>query len=135
MTIMSSDGRMSIDVGSHTIWRALCSTVHVRLKDQAEKIRPALDLFDHSCCRSKDGIAAARAVNLIRDGLARVKPEEVVFNENDLKQKAPWGNDISPAITSCANYFTTADGGDLLAELVRILTYAFYAGADILIQG
>ncbi len=52
-----------------------------------------------------------------------------MFDIDDRKKEVPWKGNISSAITSCANLYTTSDGKDLLFELVSVLVYA-----DIKIQ-
>lgn len=54
-----------------------------------------------------------------------------MINAEDLNEIAPWGEHISEVITSLAHYFVTADGKDLLGELVSILSYANVLGLDI----
>lgn len=133
MTIATEDAQQYIDIGTYEIWQALRSTIAVHVPKSRE-IRPALDFLESGSCNAKKGLETARALNLIRDALSAVKPNQLVFDSSDLSKKAPWAGDISPVITSCANYLTTADGKDLLAELVGILTYAFYMNTDIEIQ-
>ena len=48
----------------------------------------------------------------------------LVYDMNDTKKKAPWEGNISSVITSCGNFFTTADGKDLIFELTSLLCYA-----------
>ncbi|MGI6172281.1 MAG: Imm70 family immunity protein [Christensenellales bacterium] len=131
MTIVTSDGRQSVDVGNADIWRALVSTILVRLPKKEKELRQAVRFLQSGKCEAKDGLETARSMNLVRDALSQIGPEKMVYDASDFTKTAPWGTDISPAITSCANYFTTADGKDLLSELVGILIYAFYAKVDV----
>ena len=62
----------------------------------------------------------------MRDKLSNYPPEELVYDINDRSKHAPWEGNISPVVTSCANFYTTADGKDLLFEIVSILTYGAY---------
>lgn len=41
-----------------------------------------------------------------------------------IEKTVPWKGKLSPVITACANLYTTADGKDLLLEVVCILSYA-----------
>lgn len=46
-----------------------------------------------------------------------------MYDIDNPKLLAPWKDNLSPVVTSCANMFTTADGQDLLFEIVSILCY------------
>ena len=54
-----------------------------------------------------------------------------MYDKDDPSRVAPWSGNISGIVTSCGNMFLTADGKDLLYELVSILTYAHYANVDV----
>lgn len=56
-------------------------------------------------CDVLNHILLARQFNLIRDALSAFKPEEMVFDYEDLSRQAPWENNISLAVTSCGNFF------------------------------
>lgn len=46
----------------------------------------------------------------------------------------PWKGRLSNVITSCANLYTTADGKDLLYEVVSILCYAEVAAVSVRVE-
>lgn len=124
MVIQSSDNKRFIDVGSDIIWDALISTVTVRLDYYKDQIPMAMQFLLVKRCTAEDALATAVQFNLIRDQLSKFKPAEVLFDRFDYNKKAPWGDKISKVITSLAHYFVTADGKDLLYEIVSILCYA-----------
>lgn len=132
MIIQSSDNKRFIDVGSDIIWDALVSTVSVRLDYYREQIPLAMQFLLTKQCAAKNALATAVQFNLIRDELSKFKPEEVLFDRYDHSIKAPWGDQISEVITSLAHYFITADGKDLLNEIVSILCYADVLQLDVL---
>ena len=80
---------------------------------------------------SKECLTAAKEFNFLRDALSQIAPSKIIYDDKKPDQLPPWGKDISPVITSCANYLTTGSGDDLLAEIVKILVYAAYSKADI----
>lgn len=127
MTLVSSDGNRSVDIGQATILHSLYSTILVRIKDVSEFAPDALRVLKSGVYTGKDGLMVARQLNLIRDRLAQLSPELAVYDMNNLSARAPWEGHISEVITSCGNMFLTADGKDLLFELVSILVYAYYA--------
>lgn len=124
MRIETEDGKRTVNIGGGDIWNSVYSTVRVRLKDHQKEIPLALRFFERGRCEARDAMETARQINLIRDMLARYSPDEAVYDFRDPKKKAPWGNNISYVITSCANLYTTVNGQDLLYEAVSILCYA-----------
>lgn len=125
MIIQSNDSEKTVDIGSGDIFHSLYSTIKVRLK-RFDDIDTAIQFMDSGICEYVDALECARQFNLIRDHLSQISPCDAVYDYKDLNKKAPWAGNISPTITSCANLYTTADGKDLLFEIVSILTYAFY---------
>lgn len=131
MRIISNDGKKYVDVGNSDIWYALYSTACISFGLKKKKIKNAISFMESGKCKANTGYETARQFNLIRDELSRIPPEKLIYDMRDRKKSAPWINKISPAITSCGNLFTTADGKDLIAEVVGILCYGEIAGTDI----
>ena len=75
--------------------------------------------------------AIAEQINQLRDELSQFPPEKAIYDIDNPKLPAPWDGKLSPVVTSCANIFTTADGQDLLYEIVSILCYAKIAKTSI----
>lgn len=121
MILITSDGKRIVDVGTSDIWTSLYSTVVIRLRKVHENIPLALKLFKDGKCLPENATKTARQINLIRDSLASVRVDEIVY---DMNKKIPWLEDVSSIVTSAGNFYITADGKDLLFEIVSILTYA-----------
>lgn len=124
MIIVSEDNKRMVDIGTSDIWHSVYSTIEVRLGRFKKKVPLAIAFFENGKCESGDAMETARQFNLIRDELSQFEPEKAVYDCNNLKLVAPWKNKLSPVTTSCANLYTTADGQDLLFEVVSILCYA-----------
>jgi len=60
-------------------------------------------------------------ISAIKDQLKDYSPDMVVWDLNDLSKKPPWGDKISPTITSLANYFVTSDGRDMFDVVLLAL--------------
>lgn len=132
MRIKSSNSKRSVDVGSSEIWFSIYSTAEKRLGLFKKKIPKAMDFLRKPVCEPEDALETARQFNLLRDELSKYPPSKAVYDMNDTSKKAPWEDDLSPVVTSCANLYTTADGQDLLFEIVSILTYAHYAKVSVI---
>ena len=122
-TISTSDNELFVNVGSGDIWISLMSTVDIRLKNK-KNISYAVNFLHSGECSAEDALETAKQFNIIRDELSKFGPDKIIYDSEDLKKEAPWKDNISPTVTSCANFFTTADGKDLFSEIVNILTYA-----------
>ena len=131
MNIVSSDAKRCIPLGGSDTWQTLCSTIYFHLTSYANQIPHVFSFLETGSCDSWNCLTTAREFNIVRDLLSQLKPSQIVYDENDPLKQPPWGDNISPVITSCANYLTSGEGDDLLAEIVKILTYAAYAKVDI----
>lgn len=131
MILQSDDGHRMLDVGNGELIYSVYSTVNVRLEHLLPQVRLAIAFLRSGSCPADEAQETARQINLIRDALAQVPPEQAVFNQQDLSQQGPWSGNLSPVITSCANLYTTADGRDLLYELIVILVYASVIGVNV----
>jgi len=123
MTIFSEDRKVYADIGNYSYWNCFYSTIVVKLKKLKKEILQALSFLENVECKPIDCIETARQLNLIRDNLSKISPKELVYDLNDLSKRPPWEGNISPVVTSCGNFFTTADGKDLIYELNVVLCY------------
>lgn len=134
MRLITTDGNRNVNIGSYEIWHCLYSTVAVKLKDYMNTAPKAFLFLKSGECRSDQAMETAREINLVRDGLAEVSPDDAVYDIDNMDKVAPWKGKLSPVITSCNTMFTTSDGKDLLYEIVSILCYAGIKKVDVEIQ-
>lgn len=131
MNIRTKDGKYVIDV-SYENWFSLYSTIVGRIGEKGE-ISEALIFLKEMNCHWNQGLSIARQINIIRDKLSQVKPEDAIYSIDDIMKEAPWTGKLSPVITSCANMYITNDGKDLLYEIVALLCYAEYTKNDVIV--
>lgn len=131
MILQSTDGSRALDVGNGDLINSIRSTVSTWIRPLLAQVPLAIDFLDSGQCQSDAAQETARQINLIRDALSQVPPDEAVFDQSDLTRQAPWVGNLSPVITSCANLYTTSDGQDLLFEIVSVLVYASVARVDV----
>ena len=134
MKIISSDYARVIDVGSSEVWNALCATVKVLLSKKQAAIVHALEFMSSGVCESENCIECAKEINRVRDLLSQFSLDKIVYDETKKSFVPDWAKSISPVITSCANFFTTADGEDLLFEIVSILSYGGLTGHRVTVE-
>lgn len=131
MIITTTNNKRHVDVGNSDIWKSVLSTADVRLASMKKNISLAMDFLESGKCHAKDAFETARQINLIRDAFSQIAPGDAVYDRDNPKLAAPWSDNLSGIITSCGNLYTTADGKDLLYEVVCILTYAHYKKVDV----
>ena len=134
MIILTKDSERVIDVGSTDILFSLYSTVMIKLKKSHSELSDAISFLKTGECKCDIALECARQINLIRDKLSQINPNDAIYDMNDLSKEAPWKRNMSKVVTSCGNMFTTSDGKDLLFEIVSILTYSYYHNVDVSIE-
>lgn len=135
MIITSLDGKRFVDVGSEGIWYSVLSTANTYLSPMKKDIELALEFLRMGKCNSRNAYETARQFNLLRDAFSKIAPYNAIYDMKNPDLQAPWSKNLSGIVTSCGNLYTTADGKDLLYEVVSILTYAHYKKVNVLSQG
>ena len=69
-----------------------------------------------------------------REKLKNYSPYEVIWDIENIEEKPPWGNDISPSITNLSNYFITSTGRDLFEVLLECLQALEQQGGVLTIE-
>lgn len=77
---------------------------------------------------------ARKELAQIREELKAFAPNQVIWDIEDLKQRPPWGDDISPDIHNLAEYFITSEGEDIFDEINKAFDNAQAKKADIFIE-
>lgn len=131
MILQSADGYRVLDTGGGELLYSILSTVTIRASHVLPQVGQAVRFLQSGRCAADAAQETARQLNLVRDALSQVPPDEAVFDMQDISRQPPWSGNLSPVITSCANLYTTSEGQDLLFELVSILVYASVVDADV----
>lgn len=109
-------GQERFEVGSGSFLNSFFSTVGSRLEQSRWGSRfPVLQnqLFQGHLefAHAAEALAELRSV---RDQLALLSPDQLVWDIEQPEAMPPWGSRIAPSITSLANYWWTSDGRPLL---------------------
>ena len=131
MRIISKDGKKEVNIGGSDIWKAVYSTAISCIGKKRKKYPLAFAFLETGRCDGSIGYEVARQINQLRDELSQFQPEKAIYDIDNPKLSPPWEGNLSPVVTSCANLFTTADGQDLLYEIVCILCYAKVAKTSL----
>lgn len=125
MAIGIKVGSITDEIGNPDFFHAFFSTVSFNLEEGWGVRFPVLcnNLYQGGL---EAGLAARAVAELkqVKEELAAFDPSHVIWDIDDLSKQPPWGSEISPDITSLANYFVTSTGRDLLSTLVEALDEA-----------
>jgi hypothetical protein len=129
-------GRQRFELGEAEFLKAFFSTIFVRAEGNVwGRDYPVLMKdFYSGRLRHKNATAALEELANLGEKLKALPPSELVWDFEDPGKKPPWGNGISPHITSLANYFMTSDGKDLLAVLAQAFAEAAKKQLDVVIH-
>ena len=64
---------------------------------------------------------AIAELKTIQEELKEFRPDQVIWDFEDLSAQPPWGDRISSEITDLSNYYVTSDGKDLISVLFEAL--------------
>lgn len=134
MKLLTSDERKILEIGTNDYLYCFYSTIVANLSKNLKEISLAIDFLKDGKCKGSAGYETARQFNLIRDQLSRLRTNKIVYDIENVNKKAPWGNNISPVVTSCGNFFVTSEGKDLIFEITSILCYAQIKKVDVSIE-
>lgn len=124
MIITTASSDRTVQVGKSSYLFCFYSTIQSYIGIHHAETANALSFLKNGQLDYGHCIQTARELNKIRDILSTISPDKVVWDISDSKKNPPWGNNISPVITSLGNYFITADGKDFFFELISLLQYA-----------
>lgn len=113
-------------IGTGSLLHSFCSTIAVHLEGERWGTRfPALmnELYAGKLELARIPTAQAELSQVAKE-LAEYSPGDVVWDFEDRSAQPPWGTNISPSITSLANYFVTSDGENLVDVINRALKEA-----------
>ena len=133
MTIGMKLGSITDEVGSFSFLHAFFSTVSGNLEPEGWGSRFPM-LLQRLYAGKLEAIDAAEARAELRNiakGLSELGPDKVIWNLDDRTLQPPWGNVISPEITSLANYFVTSTGRDLVQIMEEIFDEQVQSGGTV----
>jgi 2,3-bisphosphoglycerate-dependent phosphoglycerate mutase len=119
-------GRKTFEIGHSAFFKSWFSTIFVRLEngDWGRSFPIIMRDFYSGAVPAEKVVPASAELDAIRAQLASFPPDQVVWDFEDRNAQPPWGQAISPRITSLANYYVTSDGKDLFEVLTRAFAEA-----------
>jgi 2,3-bisphosphoglycerate-dependent phosphoglycerate mutase len=126
----------SYELGSPSFMRCFFSTVLVRLEQGrwGSRFPIIMNEFSMGGLAYEHADQAQNELIAVQTGLEAFRPSEVVWNYEHPDVAPPWGDRISPAITSLANYFWTSDGKEMFKVIQDALADCKHRRRDIRIE-
>jgi 2,3-bisphosphoglycerate-dependent phosphoglycerate mutase len=128
-------GKKRYEVGAPSFMKAWFSTIYLRLeKEKWGSLFPTimLEFYSGKILHIKSN-AAIKELTTIRAMFAELSPDKVIWDFEKPNNLPPWGEKISPTITSLASYFVTSDGNDLFDVLLSAFTDSDKRKLDVII--
>ena len=123
MDIMSSDGKIIIDVGTYKNWNALYSTAWTLLKKDRKQYKATFSFLKSGECEADKIGTVLNEISAIKNELKKIDASKAVYNYKKVSEKGPWENNEDNKLKSCADLFVTSEGDNLLNELLALLVY------------
>jgi len=123
-------------LGDATFFKSLFSTIFVRGEDRdwGGTYPVIMRSLYSGRVASSAASDALKELEALRNCLAQHAPSEVVWDFEQPESKPPWGDTVSPHISSLGNYFVTSDGTDLLSVLSAAFAEAMATGHDVTVE-
>ena len=125
-------GDRSFEIGTSTFLKAFFSTVAVHAEGNTwgSRFPAVMNGLYEGRIDPETADAALHELDSIQQALTHHGPGELVWDFEDRGARPPWGDNISPTITSLANYFVTSEGRDLFEVLREGFRLAVETGED-----
>lgn len=124
MLIATNNDEYSVDVGSASFLFCFYSTLVTHIPNFDKKLPNLFRLLQEGHLTADSCSQAAKELNTARDLLSNLPPDNVVWDMAQPEKQPPWGSNIAASITSLGNYFVTANGEDLVFEILTLLQVA-----------
>ena len=119
-------GSIVDEIGASSFLNAFFSTIVGLLENgNPGAVYPvvSINLYDGSVPVDKLE-QAVYELKSIREALSKFPPSAVIWDIEDRSKTPPWGENISPEISSMANYFVSSTGRDLFDVLGEVFSHA-----------
>jgi hypothetical protein len=132
MAVGITVGSITDEIGTSSFLHAFFSTISAYCEPNGWGTRfPHLmgELYQGHLAH-QHALSALNELAQAKAALAKLPPSKVVWDIEDRKAQPPWGNNISPEITSLGNYFVSSTGRDLFALLEEALDASAQENSD-----
>jgi 2,3-bisphosphoglycerate-dependent phosphoglycerate mutase len=116
-------GSVVDEIGTGDFFHAFFSTISGNLEEHAwgSRFPTLLEKLYGGELTQGDAPSALNELNIVARELAKLPPENVIWDVENPERQPPWGGNISAEITDLSNYFVTSTGRDLIGVLREVL--------------
>ncbi len=136
MSLAAWVGDKRFEIGTASLLKAWFSTIYVRLEQEEwGALFPTImgDLYAGSVPHGRAELALEE-LRSVREALAALPPDRVVWDFENREAVPPWGDRISERIRTLGEYFVSSDGKDLFDVLEDALGEAATIKQDVVIS-
>lgn len=126
---------ITTEIGTGSFFHAFFSTISYHLEPKGwGTVYPVLmhKLYQGGV-EAQDAGALLKELRDIHEKLQKFRPNQVIWDIEDLSARPPWGDDISPRITDLSNYFVTSGGRDLFEAIIENMEFLKKKGGTLTI--
>lgn len=120
MTVGLKQGSVVTEIGPGEVLHSVFSTIAVRLENNqwGSRFPVVMNKLYQGSVNQSDANTAYDEMSLIRKELVQLPPSLVVWDAADPKKDPPWGRTVGPHVKSCAQYWVTTTGRNILDEII-----------------
>jgi len=136
MSLAAFVGNESYEIGSGSFFKSFFSTIFVKLEEErwGSRFPVVMNEFYSGRLKYEQAKDALKELQAIQQMLSEYSPDQIVWDFEKREAVPPWGDNISPTITSLGNYFVTSDGKDLFFVLKRVFSAAEIHRQDVRVE-
>lgn len=120
MTIALKQENIITEISPGGIFHSLCSTIAYRLESGVwgGKYPIIMSGLYHGLIHEGGAEAGLLEMQSIRAGLSLLKPDQVIWDIENMNKLPPWGSEIGKHVKSVAEYYVTSTGRNLVDEII-----------------
>ena len=128
-------GSIIDEIGSASFVHAFFSTVttYCEKNNWGTRFPHSMNELYQGHLPASSAVACLAELRKARLTLAMHAPSEVIWDIENANAKPPWGENLSPTITSLANYFVSGEGRDVFELLEEAIDAAARSNRDAIL--
>nr|WP_301183243.1 Imm70 family immunity protein [Streptococcus suis] len=123
-------------VGEGSLFNSFFSTIYVRLENNrwGSKYPIIMNKLYFGEVPLEDIEEGIVELLSIQKELKNFRPQEIIWDFEELSATPPWGNNISSHITNLSQYFITSSGSDLFEVMLTSFTFAREKSKNVIVK-
>lgn len=121
MTVAFKQENIITEIGPGGLLHSLFSTIafHLESGNWGSEFPVIMNELYSGKLEEASASKALIEANAIKEGLSKLEPEKVIWDIENLSEKAPWGDEIGDHVKNVAMFYVTLNGLNLVDELVE----------------